>query len=392
VSADEAHFFQLRKAAKTYISRVFKWNASSEEHLRNVRIVMEGSDVLHLGEIEGALCLRLTGDRRKTQVTAVVTQDDKSIRRLTLQSFQTRKGGEWYQGQEEHAFTFREDEFERLLTFLDRLAFVDLSNKDRFDIEDISTGTGRKAIIDAADRGIVERFRAMEAQDREAALRALGGSLSSTEVDILLGRRAALEMFEQQLRDGTWAERDWQTFFEREAWVFGYGLDYRVMRPFDREMTVGGGGTDNRDRPVVDFLATFTDYTVLVEIKRPDARIFRDRKGGRAGTWSFSAEFTDAVSQVLEQKAEWLAFATSGEHHSKDGTRRLDARTRDPKAILVIGTRNEFDSADHLRARQILRDTFELFRRDTRSVEIVTFDELLDRARFITRDRSSSAD
>lgn len=387
MSEHEAHFFQLRKAAKTYISKVFKWDHSSDERLRNVRMVMEGSDILQLGEVEGALCLRLTGEKRKTQVTAVVTQDEKAIRRLTLQSFQSRKGGEWYQGYEEHAFTFRGDEFKRLLTFLDRLAFIDLSNEDRFDIEDISTGTGRKAIIDAADRDIVERFRSMAAQDREAVLRTLGGSLSSAEIDILLGRRAALETFEQQLHGGTWAEPDWQAFFQRESWVFGYGLDYRVMRTFDREMTVGGGGTDNRERPVIDFLATFTDYTVLVEIKRPDARIFRDKKGGRAGTWSFSAEFTDAVSQVLEQKAEWLVFATSGEHHSKDGTRRLEARTRDPKAILVIGSQNEFDATDDLRARHVMRDTFELFRRDTRSVEIITYDELLDRARFITRNR-----
>jgi hypothetical protein len=38
-----------------------------------------------------------------------------------------------------------------------------------------------------------------------------------------------------------------------------------------------------------------------------------------------------------------------------------------------------------------MRDTFELFRRDTRSVEIITFDELLDRARFITRDQQHAS-
>ena len=34
-----------------------------------------------------------------------------------------------------------------------------------------------------------------------------------------------------------------------------------------------------------------------------------------------------------------------------------------------------------------MRDKFELFRRETRSIDIVTFDELLERATFITRDR-----
>ena len=159
--SDEHRFFQLRQAARTYISKVFSWGAYNTERLRNVRIVMEGSDVVHLGEVQGALCLRISGEKRKSQVTALVTQDEKAVRRLTLQGFQSRKGDR-YQSYQEHSFTFRGDEFERLLAFLDRIAFVDLSNEDRFDIEDISTGRGRKVIIDAADRGIVEHIRAMD--------------------------------------------------------------------------------------------------------------------------------------------------------------------------------------------------------------------------------------
>ena len=108
---------------------------------------------------------------------------------------------------------------------------------------------------------------------------------------------------------GDWAEKEWQDFFEREKWIFGYGLDYRIMRPFGREMVVGGASTDNREKPTTDFLMTFTDYTVLVELKRPDTPIFQNRKGGRAGTWRFSSDFMDAISQVLEQKAQWLAFS-----------------------------------------------------------------------------------
>lgn len=92
------------------------------------------------------------------------------------------------------------------------------------------------------------------------------------------------------------------------------------------------------------------------------------------------------MSQILEQKAEWLAFAGSGEHFTRDGSRRLEARTRNAKTILVIGSRAEFEAAGDARNAQVLRDTFELFRRETRSIDIVTFDELLERARFITQD------
>ena len=91
-----------------------------------------------------------------------------------------------------------------------------------------------------------------------------------------------------------------------------------------------------------------------------------------------------AVSQVIEQKAEWLSFAQTGEHYNKAGN-VLEARTRNAKTILVIGSRDQFSRLGNARDAGIMRDTFELFRRENRSIDIVTFDELLERARFITR-------
>lgn len=131
---------------------------------------------------------------------------------------------------------------------------------------------------------------------------------------------------------------------------------------------------------------SFTHYTVLVEIKKPNTKIFRKNRGGRAGTWELSSEFTGAVSQILEQKAEWLAFSETGQHYSKSGV-ELEARTRNAKSILVIGSQDEFLSHENSRDANLMRDTFELFRRETRNIDIVTFDELLERARFITRSR-----
>jgi hypothetical protein len=379
-------FFKLRKQAKTYISKVFSFNELSAERIRQVRIVHEGSDSVLIGEIEGALCLRLSGEKRKTQVTALVTQDNKHVRRITLQSFQSRTN-DTIQAYDKHEFTFRSDEFTRLLAFLSQIRFIDLSNEDNFQIEDISTKAGPKTIIDASDKGIIEHFKAMDHHRRESVISALKGSLSAEEINVLLGRRQGLEEFETHLKACDWSESEWQTFFDRQQWVFGYGLDYRVMRQFDREMVVGTSGADNQNKPTVDFLMTFTDYTVLVEIKRPDAHIFKKRKGGRSGTWEFSAEFTSAVSQIIEQKAEWLVSSQGNEHFNKSGTERLEARTRNAKTILVIGSRKEFDGGGNPRGAQIMRDTFELFRRESRTIDILTFDELLERAQFITRSK-----
>ena len=385
MAEDDAEYFKLRKEGKIYLSKVFTHGAVNEQRRRFAHAVFEGTERAVLGEAEGALCLRLTGDQRKTQVTALISQDDAGIRRVTLQTFKSRAGG-WYEGYEKEAFTFRSDEFERLLEFLRRLKFIDLSNEERFQIEDLSEAAGPKIITDASDRALIGKIKKLDASERERLFRSLHDHLTQEEINLLLGRRQALEQFDAQLSSGAWSETKWQDFFEVQNWVFGYGLDYRIMRQFDREMVVGAGGTDNREKPTVDFLMNFTDYTVLVEIKRPDTSIFQSQKSARAGTWRFSADFMDAISQVLEQKAEWLNAAQSGEHFNKAGTSRLEARTRDAKTILVIGNRAEFIRSGNVREANIKRDTFELFRRDTRSIEIITFDELLERANFIIKE------
>lgn len=385
MSDDDAKFFELRKEGKVYLSKVFEHGSINPERRRLIRSVIEGTENLLLGEIEGSMCLRVTGEKRKTQVTVLVSQDDGGIRRLTLETFKNR-AGDWYQGSDRDSFTFRSVEFERLLAFLDGIKFIDRSNQGTFDVRDVSVGHGPKIITDASDHALLNRIRKLSAQEREQLLRDVQPDLSQNEINLLLGRRQGLEEFERELAEGSWTEKNWQDFFERQSWVFGYGLDYRIMRPFDREMVVGAGGTDDRDRPTVDYLMNFTDYSVLVEIKRPETPIFAQRRAGRSGTWRFSNEFMDAVSQVLEQKAEWFLHSQTGQNFAKSGERRLETRTRDPKAILVIGTSAEIAAVGNLRDAEVRRDTFELFRRDTRNLDIFTFDELLDRARFITRD------
>ena len=377
-------FFRLRKESKTYISKVFSYSAQNTEKLRNIKMVLSGSDEVLLGEIDGAMCLRLTGNVRKTQVSAIVTQDANQIRRLSLQTFKTR-AGDWIETTEKDEFTFRSDEFERLTKFLTQIEFVDLSNENNFQIEDISTQAGPKSIIDASDRMILDGIKLLSDVERRSLLQSLQGILSTEEINILLGRKKGLAEFESQLDAIGWNEANWQDFFDREQWVFGYGLDYRFMRQFDREVTVGGGGTDNKYKPVVDFLMSFTNYTVIVEIKRPDTPIFKPSRGGRAGTWEFSPEFMGAFSQIIEQKAEWQAFAQTGEHFNKAGNETLLARTRNTKSILVVGSSEEFSRTGNARDRNLMQDTFELFRRESRNIDIVTFDELLERARFIAR-------
>lgn len=196
-------------------------------------------------------------------------------------------------------------------------------------------------------------------------------------------RKRGLEDFKKKLERNLSNEKTWQTFFQEHKWIFGYGLDYRFMTIFDREVSVGDGGTQNKDKPNVDFLNELSDFTVLVELKTPKTQFFT-KNSNRSGCWEFSTEFINAFSQTLEQKAEWQIKGNQSNNLSNDGSRKLEKRTRDPKTLLVIGNKQkQIIEIENFLEKTKKEDTFELFRRDSRNIEIITFDELYERAYFI---------
>ena len=376
---DDKFYFDLRKEGKIYVSKAFTFPFKNEE-MRNLHIVFEDSDLVVAGEINGVLSLRQTHNE-KQQVLVLLTQDDKKIKRITLQKFKRRKSGD-YSTNTDDSFCFRGDELQILVSFLQSIQFIDLINKDRFQIEDLSSGIGNKAIIDSTEREILTILGTIDGDERIDFLKRIKDNLSHEDIQILLGRKEALEVFESHLVKKDWNEPDWQNFFKEQNWIFGSGLDYRIMTPFDREMNVTSVGTDNKEKAIVDFLMGFSDFTVTVEVKKPETAIFQKVKGGRSGIWSFHHDFIEAVSQVLEQKTEWHILGQKNNLYDKDG-KKLLKRTRDAKAILVIGDKSEFLSLDNDREREIKQDTFELFRRDSRNIEVITYDELFERASFI---------
>jgi hypothetical protein len=375
-------FFNLRKEGKLFISKVFNFPTNPEK-VRNVNVVFENSDDLLFGELENGMAIRVS-NKGKKQVVVLVSQDNHKIKRFTLQRFDERKNGEIVTS-EEHSFTFRGDEFEKLLMFLKSIDFIDFSNYENFQIEDLSTSKGNKVIFDIQDKDVINYFNKSEGIQREKLLEDFKENLTVKDINILLGRRQGLEILQKEIESENWNEKEWQTFFESQKWIFGIGLDYRVMSVFDREMNLSAVGTDNKEKVIVDFLMTFSDYTVIVEIKKPDTPIFLKTKN-RSGTWTFHSDFIEAISQVLEQKAEWLILSQNNNLYNKEGNKKLIQRTRNAKAILVIGNKSEFLNIENIREREIKQDTFELFRQETRNIEIITYDELLERTNYIVNE------
>jgi len=164
----------------------------------------------------------------------------------------------------------------------------------------------------------------------------------------------------------------WQPFFERCKWIFGLSLDFRFLSKMKRELKTGLGNENDEGQSYSDFgLGRLNEYSVLVELKTPDAKIFMASEGD-SNTWKISEKLANSLIQILSQKTAWVSNTTN-------------KFPVNPKCILVYGNTNQIDS-------DIKKLTFEMFRRDSRNIEIITYDELFERAYYIVHQQKIPPD
>ena len=175
----------------------------------------------------------------------------------------------------------------------------------------------------------------------------------------------------------------WQSFFETNTWILGYGLNYAILKSVSNKPGYGGMGVDGMGLRKGDLLRASqaaVKFTVLVEIKRPDTKLLKPTRY-RNGAYAASDELAGGVAQVQAQCSLW----------ENDGARTninratLDQKgihTIQPKGILIVGNTNELSQSDDEVEKLDKRTSFQLFRRNIWNPEILTFDELYERARF----------
>lgn len=184
-------------------------------------------------------------------------------------------------------------------------------------------------------------------------------------------------------------EKIWQYFLEKNQWIFGYGLDYRFKTILQREPHVSESEIDGSNAVISDYLLGDKKFTTFVELKKPSTKLFGKSKN-RSNCWKLSEELLEAVSQILEQKASGLIKFEKEQFNSAG--QRITQKPYDSKVILIIGKWQELEESNTELEKEIKKKTFELFRRDSRNIDIFTFDELLERAKFIVEGNESDDD
>jgi hypothetical protein len=224
------------------------------------------------------------------------------------------------------------------------------------------------------------------------------GIITSTDIVNIGYRKQQLEIFKKLLEEDYLSEykkeiikntqiKDelaWQYFFNENPWIFGYGLDYRFMGILQKEFSASGTEADGSGQVNGDFLIGGKKFTTFVELKKPDTPLFKNSTT-RSGAWKLSTDLMEAKSQILEQKASGQIKLEKETIHDSDGN-EIKQKSYDSKVILILGNWDQIKNDVDL-VKQTKTKTFELFRRDSRNVEIITFDELFERAKFIVENK-----
>lgn len=292
--------------------------------------------------------------------------------------------------------------FWKLLGYLTNVKSISLSDfKESFRIVD-----GKSYIVEFESKDKAEKIKDLNHLIDIAELNEI-----DLEKIINNSRKKSLEQFRKLLVEkkyweefykenqenikGVGEEAVWHYFLKINSWIIGLGVDIKFIRDLTDEVNVGVPNTDGCGCPKVDMLG-ISDYTTLVEFKTPHTDIFTKIKKttARANTWSFTDSFIDGISQCLGQKFDWDK-TQKNKDLVKDGE-ILDQdikRTIDPKTFFIIGNKKrefpeEIKTVDNI----IKRDTFQRFVRNNRNIEIITFDELYERAYFIVHEKQMPDD
>ncbi|MDX2282163.1 MAG: Shedu immune nuclease family protein [Saprospiraceae bacterium] len=305
-------------------------------------------------------------------------------------------------GAEKQKVKFSAFNFQQLRTFLQFISSIDLKGVSE---RRIALADGSMDVIDEDTRKKITTL--LSGNEGSELIKELldAGVITGQDLVNTGYRKQQLEIFHRLLfegympeykrdvlkKPGTKDETAWQLFFDRNPWIFGYGLSYRFLSILQREFSASDTTAAGKDEVISDFLLGDPRFTTFVELKKPDTPLFDNNKN-RSGSWCLSEELIWAVSQILEQKASGQLKIETTKELLDTNDQLITQHACDPKIIIIIGCWDQVErSADSPGIKAIKRKTFELFRRDSRNIEIITYDELYERARFIVKNGTEHA-
>lgn len=160
------------------------------------------------------------------------------------------------------------------------------------------------------------------------------------------------------------SEEFWQKLFKSNAWILAQVFS-QPMFIFKDKAYVGGKSFDNQGGQLVDFMYknNLTENAALIEIKTPATKLLSNQY--RDNVYSVSGDLSGSINQILSYKEDLQINIDNLNRGSKQKLHPFN-----PKCILIIG------SFEMEKLNAVQHKSFEIFRSNLKSLEILTFDEL----------------
>lgn len=168
--------------------------------------------------------------------------------------------------------------------------------------------------------------------------------------------------------DSSALEKKWQKFLGKHNWVFSYVFSFPIMLLQD-EAYVGGKNLSNKNGKITDFLVknSVTSNVAFLELKTHKTPLIGTKKAYRGNdVFPVSKDLTGGVTQVLDQRDNFQKEFYTHKAKTEEHIESINS-----KCVVLMG------SIGDLKKEEL--KSFELFRSNSKDVEVVTFDELLAR-------------
>lgn len=386
LTPDEYHANQ-RNVDKTYFSKSFKSPYSN--FLRKfAHKILDYDRNEFLLKDETTLGHTSNGLR---QLKALFLLDEgRSVEKLIIQQFDTKRKPIKNAPKEA---SFHGKEIEHLYQFLKSIKEVNFPHENTFNVSDEVLS---KMILnkDQANKIVIENLEVLE--------EALKNNVTQNDIINLGYRKNQLEIFNNLLNSRDFfksyqsnnnltnsEEAVWQNFFEKNTWILGYGLDYIFNTELNSQKLeqVTSGANFNQGGKRIDALLKSQgaiNSLCFCELKLHTHSLLKQNKNPYRGeSWQISDEVAGAISQVQRtvQKAIRDISTKTELKDERDYLTGEEVYLYNPKSFILIGNLNEFILEDKI--NEVKYSSFEIFRKSLKNIEILTYDELYQRAYYI---------
>lgn len=157
-------------------------------------------------------------------------------------------------------------------------------------------------------------------------------------------------------------ENFWQTLFELNPQLLTNCIP-ALLHFIQGNPYVGGKGIDNRNGVISDLLYEFGQNNIaLIELKTPCTLLMESRPY-RNNVYSPTSDLTGAIVQVKAQRDKIVK-----NYYALNNESSVKFNSYDPKMYIIVGNKQKLNNEQNI--------SFELFRRELKDIEIITYDEL----------------